>query len=272
MSLNTIPGFGKSGTSRMRDASRSIKWVPRHASEPRNGSCGRGSGQPPQVAHEQRLGQLGAQAGELVELLEAGAHAIGVGGAQLRREHLLDQARLALDRRVDRAQMARVEAVALQASGRGDDLHVLGPEAPGLGGDQAELLEAADELLVDAGGADQLAEARAAGGAGADRAAARALAGALGGLLELVADHAQRQELVALQAQDRAQALDVLLREEAVAAARALRMQQPLLLEVADLRDRDVGVLDAQRGADRADRQAPAAHGCGHGVFAHRSR
>ena len=109
------------------------------------------------------------------------------------------------------------------------------------------------------GGADQLAEARTARGAGAHGPAARPLARALGRLLELVADHAQRQELVALQAQDRAQALDVLLREEAVAAARALRVQQPLLLEVADLRDRDVGVVDAQRCADRADREAPPA-------------
>ena len=181
------------------------------------------------------------------------------------REHLLDQAGLALDRRVDGAQVPGVEAVALQARGGGHDLHVLGAEAPGLGRDQAELLEAAHELLVDSGGADQLAEARAAGGAGADGAAARPLARALGRLLELLADHAQRQELVALQAQDRAQPLDVLLREQAVAAARALRVQQPLLLEVADLRDRDVGVLDAQRRADRADRQAPAAHGRGDG-------
>ena len=232
----------------------------------------RGAGEPPQVAHEQRLGQLGAQAGELVELLEPGADAIGVGRAQLRCEHLLDEARLALDRRVDRAQVARVEAVALQPGGRGDDLHVLGPEAPGLGRDQPELLEAADELLVHAGGADQLAEARAARGAGAHGPAPRPLARALGRLLELLADHAQRQELVALQAQDRAQALDVLLREQAVAAARALRVQQPLLLEVADLRDRDVGVVDAQRGADRADRQAPSAHGRGDDFVAHRSR
>jgi hypothetical protein len=91
-------------------------------------------------------------------------------------------------------------------------------------------------------------------------------------ILELLADHAQRQELVALQAQDRAQPLDVLLCEQAIAAARPLRMQQPLLLEVADLRDRDVGVLDAQCSADRADRQAPSDHGRGEGVLAHRSR
>ena len=109
----------------------------------------RGAGDAAQVAHEQRLGQLGAQTGELVELLEAGADAVGVGRAQLRREHLLDEAGLALDRRVDGAQVPGVEAVALQARRGGHDLHVLGTEAAGLGRDQPELLEAAHELLVD---------------------------------------------------------------------------------------------------------------------------
>ena len=71
---------------------------------------------------------------------------------------------------------------------------------------------------------------------------------------ELLPDHPQRQELVALQPQDRLQPLDVLLAEEPVAAARALRRQQPLVLEVADLRDRDVLELGLQPRADRADR------------------
>ena len=79
----------------------------------------------------------------------------------------------------------------------------------------------------------------------------RAAAGAGG---ELLPDHAQRQELVALQAQDRLEPLDVVLAEEPVAAARALRRQQALVLEVADLRDRDVRELGLQPRADRADR------------------
>ena len=83
-------------------------------------------------------------------------------------------------------------------------------------------------------------------------AAARRL-GAAGG--ELLADHAQRQELVALQAQDRAQARDVGLRVEPVAAGRAPRRQQLLVLQVADLGDRDVRELLRQRLADRADGQ-----------------
>ena len=74
---------------------------------------------------------------------------------------------------------------------------------------------------------------------------------------ELLADHAQRQELVALEAQDRLEPLDVVLAEQAVAALRALRRQQPLILEVADLRDRDVRELGLQAPADGADRQQP---------------
>ena len=57
---------------------------------------------------------------------------------------------------------------------------------------------------------------------------------------QLLPDHAQRQELVPLEAQDRPQALDGVLVEEPVAAPRPLRREQALLLEVADLRDRDV--------------------------------
>ena len=50
------------------------------------------------------------------------------------------------------------------------------------------------------------------------------------------------------------QPLDVVLAEEPVAARRALRRQQALVLEVADLRDRDVRELGAAARADRADR------------------
>ena len=85
----------------------------------------------------------------------------------------------------------------------------------------------------------------------ARRAALRAIGGRSA---ELLANNAQRQELVALQAQDRDQALDVCLGEQAVAAACAPRLQQALILEVADLRDRDVGELVPQALAHRADR------------------
>src|SRR5262249_38369642 len=75
---------------------------------------------------------------------------------------------------------------------------------------------------------------------------------------QLLADHPQRQELVALEQQDRPQALDILLAEQAVAALRASPGEQPPVLEVADLRDRDVGDLRLQPPAHGADRQEPA--------------
>ena len=81
------------------------------------------------------------------------------------------------------------------------------------------------------------------------------------GRRELLADHAQRQELVALEPEDRLQPLDVVLAEQPVAAARPLRRQQALVLEVADLRDRDVRELGLQPPADRADRVQPRSRG-----------
>src|SRR5207249_10829016 len=72
---------------------------------------------------------------------------------------------------------------------------------------------------------------------------------------ELLPDHAQRQELVPLEPQDRLQPLDVLLAEEAVATLRAPRRQEALVLEVADLRDRDVRKVGFQAPADGADRE-----------------
>src|SRR5918911_1724496 len=81
--------------------------------------------------------------------------------------------------------------------------------------------------------------------------------------------HVQRQELVALEPRDRLQALDIVLAEQPVAALRPPRRQQPAVLEVADLRDRDVGELRLQPVADRADRQQLRGGGFG---SAHLSR
>ena len=75
-----------------------------------------------------------------------------------------------------------------------------------------------------------------------------------GGRRELLADHAERQELVPLQPEDRLEPLDVLFAEQPVASARALRGEQALIFEVADLRDRDVGEIRLQPPADGADR------------------
>src|SRR5262249_42893707 len=69
-------------------------------------------------------------------------------------------------------------------------------------------------------------------------------------------------ELVALQPEDRLERVDVVLGEQPVAALRPLGREEPLVLEVADLRDRDVGELRLEPTAHRADRQEPSAGGC----------
>ena len=65
-------------------------------------------------------------------------------------------------------------------------------------------------------------------------------------LVEPLLDHLQRQEVLALLAQDEAQPFDVGRVELAVARRRALGIDEPLALEEADLRDRDVGELVAE--------------------------
>src|SRR5207253_652817 len=119
---------------------------------------------------------------------------------------------------------------------------------------QPEILELPRELCIDVGTVAELAEVELAvlRGEGAGLAAPTLLRGRR---RELLADHTQRQELVPLQAQDRLQPVEVLLREQPVAALRSLRVHQPLAFQVADLRDRDVGELRLQALADRADRQ-----------------
>src|SRR5205823_4171309 len=89
---------------------------------------------------------------------------------------------------------------------------------------------------------------------------------------ELLTDHAQRQELVSLQAQDRLQPLHVAVGKQPVAALRSPRREQPLVLEVADLRDRDVRELRLQHPADGLDRQPSVFRGRRHQRFRNVSR
>src|SRR5207245_3134987 len=77
------------------------------------------------------------------------------------------------------------------------------------------------------------------------------------GRIQLVLDHAQRQELVALQPQDLLQPFEVGFAEEAVPALRPPRREQPLVLEVPDLRDRDVRELLPEPADDLAYPQEP---------------
>src|SRR5919108_91442 len=112
-----------------------------------------------------------------------------------------------------------------------------------VGGDGGEVLERLDRLLASGG------IARAQGGLEDLLQQGRLAAAAC----QLLADHPQGQELVALQAQDRAQAGEVLLRVESVTPRCALGLQELLVLEVADLGDRDIGELWLERLGHRPD-------------------
>src|SRR5262249_20852363 len=126
--------------------------------------------------------------------------------------------------------------------------------------EQAVLLELAREPRVDPGAfAQRRLVELGAGLAKADGSLSPAVG--RGRRVERLADPVQRQELVPLQAQDPLEPIDVVLREEAIAAARALRVHESLALEVTDLRDRDVRELALQPLADRPDRQEPLARG-----------
>ena len=70
---------------------------------------------------------------------------------------------------------------------------------------------------------------------------------------ELLANDAEREIFVALQAQDRAQARYVVLCIDAVATLGALRSEELLVFEVADFGDRDVAELLLQGLAHGAD-------------------
>src|SRR6266480_83501 len=85
---------------------------------------------------------------------------------------------------------------------------------------------------------------------------------------QLLANDSQRQKFVPLQPQDRLEALDVILAEEPVAPLGPARREQPLILEVANLRDRDVRKFLLQAPRDGADRQQPLRSG-GLGLRAH---
>src|SRR5581483_11297543 len=110
--------------------------------------------------------------------------------------------------------------------------------------EQAEVLELARAARLDPGPRAQRLQVEPFLGLAERRPAAATLLARTG--RELFADHAQRQELVSLHPQDRLEPLDVVLAEEPVPALRPLRRQQPLILEVADLRNRDVRKLALQ--------------------------
>jgi hypothetical protein len=89
---------------------------------------------------------------------------------------------------------------------------------------------------------------------------------------KLLADDPQWQKLVSLEPQDRLEPLQVVLAEEPVAALCPTRCEQPLVLEVADLRDRDVRKVVLEQRADGPDRQHPGLRSRRHQRFRNVSR
>src|SRR3954447_15935373 len=262
MSLKPIPGCGKSGISRTR-ARRSTATAARRLADDLA-----------QVPDEQQVLQVRRHRGEVLERLDRLLAALGVARAQRRGEDLLQQRRLAVGRGPERAQVAPADAVAGELGHRAHDLAlglvVVLRAGAVLALDAAVVLERGDEPRVGARLLDDVVErvqraarrrrdARPAlaprgGGAVAAPAARRGEIGLGAPRGQLLADDAQRQELVALQAQDRPQAGDVARAVEPVAARGAPRREELLVLEVADLRDRDVRELLLERLAEGADR------------------
>ncbi len=224
-----------------------------------------------EVADEQQVLEVRGDRGEVLERLDGLLAPLGVARAQRRSEDLLEQRGLAVGGGAKDAQVAPADAEAGELVDGAHDL-ALGVVEEGLAvatlpADHAVLLELADELRIGAGLLDDVAhpvQGPAAGDRHA-RPAKRARIGpatrardrlgfrATGG--ELLTDHAKRQELVALEPQDRPQAGHVDRRVEPVSAARPARREQLLILEVADLRDRDVRKLALELLAHRADRE-----------------
>ena len=159
--------------------------------------------------------------------------------------------------------MASVEPVTCEPTARGGDLGVALAVVAFAGLDsrrhEVVLLQAPGELGRDPRALAELAQIELCPRL-AERGRAFWCARCVAARVDRVLDHSERQELVALHAQDRLEALDVRLREQPIPAARPPGPQETLILEVADLRDRDVGKLRPQQLAHCADRVQ--ARGC----------
>ena len=190
--------------------------------------------------------------------LSAGRAALGVARAQRRRDELLEQRRLAVGRRPERAQVPRVDAEPRQLRADGRDVGVgLGVALVGAAAERREQPVVLELLARTRAGSPArrqsssksiastaLAERRPAGAA-----CARSHPGAASSsrITRSGRNSSRWSRRIVTQA------LDVALAEQPVAAPRPLRAQQPLVLEEADLRDRDVRELVAQAPHDLAD-------------------
>ena len=112
MSLKTIPGSGKSGTSRILAFNPRLHWlVP----------C-----EVPQVAPEEQLRELLGELCERLELLHGRLSPLRVPRAERRRDELLEQACLPVGRRPERAQVPGRDAETGELRAGDGDVHVAG--------------------------------------------------------------------------------------------------------------------------------------------------
>src|SRR4051812_914686 len=201
MSLKPTPGSGKSGTSR----TRVVRSIP--------ATRARLLHQVADVAPQQQVRQLLRALREPLQVAERGLATLGAPRAQGGAEHRLEQAALAVGRGAEGAQVPRFDPEARERlAGRRDLRVALGVDPlPILDArlEQPELLELAGSIGGDAGAVAKLRQVELLLPR-VDHAAAPATLLAGTGF-ELLPDHAQRQELVALQAQNRLQPLDVVL-------------------------------------------------------------
>ena len=212
MSLKTIPGSGKSGTSRILafEVVDSHQWPATCRRSRQKSSC------ESSCASSARVCSCWTAASRRSAFRERSAGATSCSS----------RPGLAVGRRAERAQVARRDPEARELRAGDRDLDVAGRiellAALAARLQEAELLELARQLGRDRRALAELAEIELVVRVGeADRAPAPALLAGTRRRGELLADHAQRQELVALQAQDRLQPLDVVLAEEPVAALRS---------------------------------------------------
>src|SRR5919109_2483037 len=139
MSLNTMPGLGKSGMSR----TCSRRSTPTSARDLA------------QVPDQQQVLEVAGDRGQVLQCLDRLLALVGIARAQRRAEDLLEQRRLAVGRGAEHPQVASAHAVAGQLGHRADDLAlgvvVVSGRPPRLAFDHAVLLQLAHELRAGAG-------------------------------------------------------------------------------------------------------------------------
>src|ERR1700751_4797718 len=217
MSLKPTPGSGKSGTSR----TRVVRSIPATRARLLHETA--------HVPAQQEVGELLGALREALKVRESCLPALFVPRPQGGCDDRLEQIALAVGCGAEGPQVPGVAPEARQRpTRRGDVRLALGIEPLAVLDarlEQPELLELAGSGGGDACTVTELPELELLLPHADDAASPPPFLAHAG--CELFPDHAQRQELVALPAQDRLGPLDVVFGEEPVAALRAPRVQEP---------------------------------------------